>query len=180
MMTPEKNKFSGAKKLLQLVLFLLIGLGFAGDGIAETLYVKKSGTKLQAADSAKSEVIAKLGQGTPVKVIKKLKRFYQVSEPSGKKGWVFKFKLTSKAPASSGGGGGGVLDALGGRQKIAARESSSGSSIRGLSPMSEKHAKSKGISEEDIQAVKQMETFHVDPEKMDEFLKAGRLGEYGQ
>ena len=72
MMTPEKNKFSGAKKLLQLVLLLLIGLGFAGDGIAETLYVKKSGTKLQAADSAKSEVIAKLGQGTPVSVIKKL------------------------------------------------------------------------------------------------------------
>ena len=180
MMTPEKNKFSGAQKLLQFALLLLVGLGFASDGIAETLYVKKSGTKLQAADSAKSEVIAKLGQGTPVKVIKKLKRFYQVSEPGGKKGWIFKFKLTSKAPASSGGGGGGVLDALGGRQKIAARESSSGSSIRGLSPMSEKHAKNKGISEEDIQAVKQMETFHVDPEKMDEFLKAGRLGEYGQ
>jgi uncharacterized protein YgiM (DUF1202 family) len=180
MMTAEKNKFSGAKKLLQLALLLLMGLGFAGDGFAETLYVKKSGTKLQAADSAKSEVIAKLSQGTPVKVIKKLKRFYQVSEPGGKKGWVFKFKLTSKAPASSAGGGGGLLDALGGRQKIAARESSSGSSIRGLSPMSEKHAKNKGISEEDIQAVKQMETFHVDEEKMEAFLKAGRLGEYGQ
>jgi uncharacterized protein YgiM (DUF1202 family) len=179
MMTPEKNKFSGTKKLLQMALLLLLGLGFTGDGFAETLYVKKSGTKLQAADSAKSEVIAKLGQGTPVSVIKKLKRFYQVSEPGGKKGWVFKFKLTSKAPANSGGGG-GVLDALGGRQKIAARESSSGSSIRGLSPMSEKHAKNKGISEEDIQAVKQMETFHVDEEKMEEFLKAGRLGEYGQ
>ena len=107
MMTPEKNKFSGAKKLLQMVLLLLIGLGFQSEGIAETLYVKKSGTKLQAQDSAKSEVIAKLGQGTPVKVIKKLKRFYQVSEPSGKKGWIFKFKLTSKAPASSAGGGGG-------------------------------------------------------------------------
>jgi len=180
MTTPEKNKFSGSKKLLQVVLLLLAGLGFASDGIAETLYVKKSGTKLQAADSAKSKVIAKLGQGTPVKVIKKMKRFYQVSEPGGKKGWVFKFKLTSKAPSQSDGGGSGILGVLGGRQKIAARESSSGSSIRGLSPMSEKHAKNKGISEEEIQAVKQMEAFHVDPEKMDEFLKEGRLGEYGQ
>jgi len=111
-----------------------------------------------------------LSQGTPVKVIKKSKRFYQVSAPGGKKGWIFKFKLTAKAPANFGGDGSGLLGALGGRQKSAARESSSGSSIRGLSPMSEKHAKNKGISEEDIQSVKQME----------KFLKEGQLGEYGQ
>jgi len=179
-MTPENNKFSGSKKLLQIIFLLLAGLGFVSDGFTETLYVKRSGTKLQAADSAKSDVIAKLGQGTPVKVVKKMKRFYQVSAPGGKKGWIFKFKLTSKAPAKSGGGGGGLLGALGGRQKIAARESSSGSSIRGLSPISEKHAKNKGISEEEIQSVKQMEAFSVDPEEMEKFLKEGRLGEYGQ
>ena len=73
-----------------------------------------------------------------------------------------------------------MLGALGGRQKIAARESSSGSSIRGLSPISEKHAKNKGISEEEIQAVKQMETFRIHPQEMEKFLKEGRLGEYGQ
>jgi uncharacterized protein YgiM (DUF1202 family) len=179
MMTPEKNKFAGLRKLLSIAFFLLIGLGLAGTGYAETLYVKKSGTKLQAADSAKSDVLAKLGQGTPVTVIKKLKRFYQVSEPGGKKGWVFKFKLTSKAPKASGGGG-DLLGALGGKQKIAARESSSGSSIRGLTPVSENHAKKKGISAVDIQAVRQMETYRISAEEMDKFLKEGRLGEYGQ
>ncbi len=179
MMTPEKNKFSGSKKFLQVVLLLLAGLGFVSDGIAETLYVKKSGTKLQAADSGKSEVIAKLSQGTPVSVIKKLKRFYKVSEPGGKKGWVFKFKLTSKAPANSDGGG-GILDALGGRQKIAARESSSGSSIRGLTPVSEKYAKKRGISTADIMAVKQMEKLRISPQEMERFRKEGQLGEYGQ
>ncbi len=167
-------------KLLQIALFLLIVLGFANAGLAETLYVKKSDTKLQATDSAKSEVIAKLDEGTPVTVIKKLKRFYQVSEPGGKKGWVFKFKLTSKAPEKSSGGSGELLGALGGKQKIAARESSSGSSIRGLTPVSENHAKKKGISAEDIKAVKEMETFQVSPEEMELFLKEGRLGEYGQ
>lgn len=180
MMIPKYSIFRGSTTLLSLVILLLAGLGSASDSFAETLYIKKSGTKLQAADSAKSEVIAKLDQGTSVRVIKKAKRFYQVSAPGGKKGWVFKFKLTAKVPANSSGGGSGILGALGGRQKIAARESSSGSSIRGLSPISEKHAKNKGISEEEIKSVKQMETFRVNPEAMEKFLKEGRLGEYGQ
>lgn len=180
-MTPKNNIFSVERTLSLLLILLLFGLCFASDSFAATLYVKKSGTKLQAAESAKSKVIAKLDQGTPVSVIKKSRRFYQVSAPGGKKGWIFKFKLTAKAPVNSGGGGGGgLLGALGGRQKIAARESSSGSSIRGLSPMSEKHAKNKGISEEEIQSVKQMEAFHVNPQEMEKFLKEGQLGEYGQ
>ena len=145
MTTPKNHILSGSATLLAFVILLLTGLGFASGSFAETLYVKKSGTKLQALDSAKSKVIARLSQGTPVSVIKKAKRFYQVSAPRGEKGWIFKFKLTSRAPANSGGGG-DILGALGGRQKIAARESSSGSSIRGLSPISEKHAKNKGIS----------------------------------
>ena len=179
MMTPKNNFFPGSAMLLVFAILLLAGMSFASEGFAATLYVKKSGTKLQASDSARSKVIARLSQGTPVSVIKKAKRFYQVSAPGGKKGWIFKFKLTSKVPANSSGGG-DLLGALGGRQKIAARESSSGSSIRGLSPISEKHAKNKGISEEEIQAVKQMETFGVNPQEMENFLKEGRLGEYGQ
>lgn len=178
-MISKNNLFPCSKMLVPLVIFLLAGMSFVSESFAETLYVKKSGTKLQASDSAKSKVIAKLSQGTPVKVLKKSKKFYQVSASGGNKGWVFKFKLTSKPPANFGGGG-DVLGALGGRQKIAARESSSGSSIRGLSPISEKHAKNKGISEEEIQAVKQMETFRIHPQEMDKFLKEGRLGEYSQ
>ena len=178
-MISKNNFFSGSTTFLTFVVFLFVGMIFASDSFAENLYVKKSGTKLQASDSAKSEVVAKLNQGTSASVIKKSKRFYQVSTPEGKKGWVFKFKLTSKAPTNSGGGG-DVLGALGGRQKIAARESSSGSSIRGLSPISEKHGKNKGISEEEIQAVKQMEAYVIHPGEMEKFLKEGRLGEYGQ
>lgn len=159
-------------------LFIFILLGFAGEIAAQTLYVKKSGTKLQASDSAKSKVIAKLSQGTPVRVIKKDGKFYQVSA-EGQTGWIFKFKLTAKAPEKSDGDV-GILGALGGRQKIAANEASSGSSIRGLSPISERHAKNKGISEKDIQAVKQMEAFRVDPKAMEKFLQEGKLGEYGQ
>lgn len=177
-MTSINKIFKNWKLLTPLLVFLLVGLGFVSEISAQTLYVKKSGTKLQASDSAKSKVIATLSQGTPVRVVKKAKRFYQVSA-GGRTGWVFKFKLTAKAPAKSGGEG-DLLGALGGRQKIAAREASSGSSIRGLSPIAEKHAKNKGISEEDIQAVKQMEAFRINPKELEKFLKEGKLGEYGQ
>ena len=174
-----KNKiFKNWKLLIPLLIVPLVGLGFVSEVSAQTLYVKKSGTKLQASDSAKSKVIAKLSQGTPVRVVKKAKRFYQVSA-GGKTGWIFKFKLTAKAPAKSGSDA-GILGILGGRQQIAANEASSGSSIRGLSPIAEKHAKSKGISEEDIQAVKQMEAFQINPKAIEKFLKEGKLGEYGQ
>ncbi|GJL77095.1 MAG: hypothetical protein NPINA01_00840 [Nitrospinaceae bacterium] len=164
--------------LIPLLTLLLFGLGFASKISAQTLYVKKSGTKLQASESARSQVLTTLNQGTPVQVVKKGKRFYQVSA-GGKTGWVFKFRLSATAPQKSGGDA-GLLGALGGRQKIAAKEASSGSSIRGLSPIAEKHAKKKGISETDIKAVKQMEAFRIDPKELDKFLKEGKLGEYGQ
>jgi uncharacterized protein YgiM (DUF1202 family) len=178
-MTSRNDRLINLKLLIRIFIFLLLGLGFASEIAAQTLYVKKSGTKLQASDSAKSEVIAILSKGTPAKVIEKARKFYKVSA-GGKTGWIFKFKLTAKAPVKSGGGDVGILGALGGRQKIAANEASSGSSIRGLSPISERRAKNKGISDQDIQAVKDMEAFHIDPKAMDKFLREGKLGEYGQ
>ncbi|MBC8286390.1 MAG: SH3 domain-containing protein [Nitrospinae bacterium] len=145
---------------------------------AETWYVKKSSTKLQAKASARSEVLSKLQKGTAVKVKKKAGKFFQVST-GGKTGWVFRFKLSKKAPAG-GQADGDVLATLGGEQKMNARESASGSSIRGLSPISEQHARKKGATDESIQAVKNMETFKVRPEELDRFLEEGKLGEYSQ
>jgi len=165
------------RQLIFLALFTLAIALFAQIAGAETLYVKKSGTKLQAEEAASSKVLATLNQGTAVSVVKKSDKFYQVTAPGGQKGWIFKFKLTAKAPAGS--SGGGVLDALGGQQ-MAARESASGSSIRGLSPISEQHAKSKGISEESINAVKAMEEFKVSAGELETFMKTGKLGEYAQ
>ena len=62
---------------------------------AETWYVKKSSTKLQAEASARSKVLVRLKQGTPVKVKKKSRKFFQVSAV-GKTGWIFRFKFPKK------------------------------------------------------------------------------------
>ncbi|GJL78625.1 MAG: hypothetical protein NPINA01_16140 [Nitrospinaceae bacterium] len=158
--------------------FLAWSLAVSDFVFAETLYVKKSGTKLQAEGSAKSAVVKLLDQGTAVDVKEKSARFYKVSA-AGAEGFVFKFRLTSKKPAKKDAGG-GLLDVLGKSQKIAAREASSSSSIRGLSPMSEEHARKKGVSSESIRAVKQMEAFKVSPDEIENFLAQRKLGEYGE
>jgi len=158
--------------------FFFISFVLSPDVFAETLYVKKSGTKLQTEESAKSKVIKELNAGTPVEVKEKSGKFYKVSA-TGAEGYVFKFKLTSKKPEKIDEGG-GLLDVLGKSQKIAANESSSSSSIRGLSPMSEEHAKKKGVSQESIQAVKQMEEFKVSSQEVEQFLAQRKLGEYGE
>ena len=160
-----------------MALFLMILLAVPGGLSAQTLYVKKSGTKLRSKDSAKAEVIAKLAKGTPIKVTRKGKKFYKVKTAKNQTGWIFKFKLTAKAPSGSSGKG-DFLGALGGQQKMAANASSSDSSIRGLSPIAENRAREKGVPNENIEAVKQMENFRITSKELDDFLLPGKLGEY--
>jgi len=164
------------RRLIYNLLFLLVGIGFSSQVSAETWYVKKSATKLQAEAEARSKVLRKLNKGTPVDVLEKSGKFYKVSV-GGEAGWIFRFKLTKKPPAG-GGGDGDVLGALGGQQQIAARESAYGSSIRGLSPISEEHAIKKGASPASIESVKDMERYKIDDEALDKFLEQGRLGAY--
>ncbi len=163
--------------IFTLVLLIMGSFLFASGVMAETVYVKKSGTKLQASGSGKSKVVKNLSQGTALEVASKKGKFYEVTEPGGKKGWVFKFKLTSKKPSS---GGGGALEGVVGKRKVADSGSASGSSIRGLSNVSEEHAKSKGISQGDIDAVKQMESIQIGSGEVDQFLAGRKLGEYAE
>ena len=170
----EKTHFKAFAKIIFL-LFILVSFAFPGSVIAETLYAKSAGTKLQKSESARSSVLGKLRQGASVKVISKGKKFYQVSA-GGKKGWIFKFKLTSKKPAGTSGSG---LSGMSG-ERVASSGSSSGSSIRGLSPISEDYAKRKGITQANIASVKHMENLRVSERELDTFLSKGKLREYGE
>ena len=171
----EKFNFKTSSTLV-LSLLIFAGLAFPGNLLAETLYAKASRTKLQKSESARSSVIGLMKKGTAVEVVKKGKKYYMVSV-SGKKGWVFKFKLTSKRPA---GGGGSGLGGLTGNDRVADSGSGSGSSIRGLNPISEDYAKRKGISPADVAAVKHMERLTVGERELDAFLEKGKLREYGE
>lgn len=164
---------------LRVPFFLVLALLVLAPALAfaDTWYVKSNGTKMNADESSSSPVISVLSSGSAVDVKSKGKRFYKVSA-GGKTGYIFKFKLTKSKPG--GGGGGGGLDSLVGSQKMSASESSSGSSIRGLSPISEDYAKNKGMKSSSLDAVRQMEGFSVSRTAVDRFQKEGNLGEYAQ
>ncbi|NIQ00152.1 MAG: SH3 domain-containing protein [Nitrospinaceae bacterium] len=164
----------------QILLIVLLVIAFLAPVTvwADTWYVKSSRAKMTQKASARSKKLADLPVGAAVEVLEKGKRFYRISF-KGKSGYVFKFKLTDKAPAQSRGGG-NSLDLLIGQQQMAAAESTSGSSIRGLHRLSEEQSRSKGIKPVHIQAVKDMEAYKVKSQDIDQFLKQGRLGEYVQ
>ncbi len=174
----RQRKFQMIEFFLKIVTIaaLIVGL-WVIPALAETMYVKSAKTKMTAEPSARSKSLGYLSAGQAVKVIAKEGRFIKVSV-GGKKGYIFKFKLTSKAP--SGGGGGGGLDLLSGNQKMAAAESSSGSSIRGLSPISENYARGHGISAADISAVKKMESLSFSSSQIDAFQEQGGIGPYAK
>ncbi len=167
------------KFFLPLFTVCLFALWFPANSFAESLFVKSDRTKLQAEASSRSEVVVVLKKGDQVQVIEKGARFFKVSTSAGAEGWVFKFKLKAKSSSgSSSGGGGNLFSAVGGKQSFSANESSSASSIRGLSPTATNYAKSSGVSPEMVEAVKFMEQLQATDAELERFQKDGRLGEF--
>ncbi len=146
---------------------------------AATVYVKKIKTKITEAPSPRSKIIAVINPGIPLEIISRKGKFYYVKLSNGKKGWVFKFKVTAKKPTKEDQDE-DLFALLVGERKIKADEASTGGSIRGLSRISERDAKSRGIKPEHIQAVKNMENFKVDSKELEAFQMKGRLGEYSE
>ncbi len=156
---------------LVLALILLPGLSRA-----ETMYAKKDGVKVTAEKSPKSQVVGNLNTGDQVEIVKKDGRQYQVKLPNGKSGWVFKFKLSETEPAEK--SGGSSLSGLTGKTTIAARESRSGGSIRGLKETTEQYAQGKNIDPAHRRSVDAMVAFSVSGSELAQFQQAGQVGDY--
>jgi len=159
-----------------IVLSLLTALTLSAQPLfakAKTMYVKSSNVSLKSSNKSSAKVLTKLSRGTSVSVLTKKGRWYEV-KTKGKTGWIYKYKLSTKKPSK-----GSALAGLGGGG-ASAREGSSAASIRGLSPTSEKYAGRANIGREHVAMVKHMEQVRVSKATVEGFLKAGKLGEYGQ
>lgn len=156
---------------LALALILLPSLSQA-----ETMYAKKNGVKVTAETSPTSKVVGTLSTGDSVQVLKKAGRKYQVKLPNGESGWVFKFKLASEKPAGK--SGGSSLSGLTGKTTIAARESRSGGSIRGLKETTENYAQGKNIDPSHRRSVDAMVAFGVSDSELAQFQRGGGIGDY--
>jgi hypothetical protein len=141
---------------------------------AQTMYASKADVKVTADKSPMSPVVETLRLGDPVQVLEKSGNHYKVRVPSGKTGWVFKFKLSDQKV----GGGGDALSALTGETRIAAREASTGGSIRGLKETSERYAKTKQFNPASRDAVQRMEERTISRDDLLKFQREGSVGEF--
>lgn len=164
-------KLNAAAVLLGIAALLAPGLA-----LGETMYVKKGEVKVTADKSPMSPVVETLRLGDRVRVLEKSGRHYKVRAPSGKTGWVFKFKLSETE--ISGGSGGDSLSALTGESRIAAREARTGGSIRGLKEVSERYAKTKRLDPASQDAVQRMEDRMISRDSLLEFQREGGVGEF--
>lgn len=182
-MTPfnhqKKQKYIGDSfsihPLIALTIVLLSVISLPSYSWAGTWYAKQDGVKVTAEKSSTSALVETLNLGDAVTVLSEEGRVAKVKTTKGKNGWVFKFRLSEEKPTSGGGSG---LSSLVGRNTIAARESRSGGSIRGLKETTEQYAKDKQISQKHRDAVDRMEAFSLATNDLMEFKKSGRLGEF--
>jgi hypothetical protein len=65
------------RQLIYNFIFIFVGFGSISKVAAETWYVKKSKTKLQAEAKARSKVLGKLNKGTPVDVLGESAAYYK-------------------------------------------------------------------------------------------------------
>lgn len=158
---------------VMLGVMVLLGPGVAS---AQTMYAKQDRVKVTEDKSPMSRVVETLRLGDRVRVLEKSGRHYKVRGPSGKSGWVFKFRLSDTEIRS--GGGGDALSALTGESRIAAREARTGGSIRGLKEVSERYAERKHLDPASRHAVQRMEDRTISRERLLEFQREGSVGEF--
>ncbi|MCP9452722.1 MAG: SH3 domain-containing protein [Nitrospira sp.] len=144
---------------------------------AQTMYVSREEVKLTEEKSPTSKVVETLRRGAQVRVIEKSDRHFKVQAPSGKTGWVFKFTLSDQKVS---GGSGDLLSAVTGDTRIAAREASSGGSIRGLKETSERYATTKHVDQAAKEAVQRMEDRVISREELLKFQREGSVGEFSE
>lgn len=169
--------------LVRLIMTLFI-LSFAALAFAEVqkVWVSSEDATLQSERSISSETIAAVKRGTELIVSTFENRWYKVTAPDGKTGWIFRGKVSTEPPADTGGGSGsgGVGGLLGGitGSTIEADAADSSRSIRGLSPEAQEYAQQAGTPAESQAALDMVLSLTLDKSDVDEFLKEGKIGEY--
>lgn len=148
----------------------------------ETLYVSSEGAKLKADKSASSDTIAELPVGTALSVQGQEESWYKVSA-GGKSGWIYRGKVAATPPEASKQGGDNLFGGAG-SSSIMVSEADSARSMRGLNASEQDAAKAAGRPPRPLseykQALDKVLAEKVDKKELENFLKAGRIGEYAK
>lgn len=156
---------------------------FALPALAQDkLFVASEGAKLKADKSAGSDTVAELPVGAELKVSGQEESWYKVSA-GGKSGWIYRGKVSPTPPEPSQQGGGNLF-AGGGSSNIMVSEADSARSMRGLNESEQNAAKAAGRPARPLSdyknALDKILAEKVDKKEVENFLKAGHIGEYAK
>ncbi|WP_372367354.1 SH3 domain-containing protein [Candidatus Uabimicrobium sp. HlEnr_7] len=118
---------------MRLMIFCILFV-FLGAGFADTLYIKSKTAPLRK-HPRKKKTVAKAKRGEKVKKIKKVRKWIRIKY-NGKKLWVYKGKVSKKAPKKDT----SLLTAN------YADDVAAGSAVRGLSKVALKFSSSQSVS----------------------------------
>lgn len=160
--------------IIPVILLAFCATAFSAP---EKLWVSSSGAKLKAERKASSETVAKLPVGTELKVISYKKKWYEVSTDSGKKGWIYRGKVSDTPPEAE--EDDGMLGELA-QSGIKADAADDSRSIRGLSPEAKEYADSTGTKEQYRKALEEVLARKTAQKDVERFLKDGKIGEFAE
>ena len=160
--------------------FFILSVGFA----ATTLYVTSDGAELKSESSSSSSTVAALKRGSALTLLSEEGRWYNVTTENNQTGWIYRGKVSEEEPEienieADEGGLGGLLGGLSGSD-INADAADSSRSIRGLSPEAKEYANATGTPQQSQDALDSVIARKVSDKDIDQFLKAGKVGEYAE
>lgn len=147
----------------------------------DKLYVASEGAKLKTDKSASSDTVAELPVGTALSVLGQEESWYKVTA-GGQSGWIYRGKVAATPPEPS--QQGGNLFGGAGSSTIMVSEADSARSMRGLNESEQDAAKAAGRAPRPLseykQALDKVLAEKVEKKELENFLKAGRIGEYAK
>ncbi len=149
----------------------------------EKIWVSSADAKLKTDKSASSETVTSLSLGSELTVLSFENRWYHVSTVSGEKGWIYRGKVSSHLPdiqeKEKENAPGQVFGDLGG-SSIRADASDGSRSVRGLSSEAKKHTQKSSASTPYKNALDAVISSQISNNQIENFLKAGGIGEYAE
>lgn len=159
---------------MSMVLLFSFTMAVAQD----KLWVSSDSAKLKADKSASSETIDTLSMGDEVTVLAFEGKWYNVLDPSGIEGWIYRGKLSDSPPDEEVQKESENLFAFFPGSKIEADEANSARSIRGLSSETEQYANNRQTPAAYQMALDNVLAMSITESELEEFLKSGKIGEY--
>jgi len=151
---------------------------------SQNIWVSSTSAKLKAQNQSSSGTIQTLPVGSKLEVITYEKRWYKVTTPDKKTGWVYRGWVSSEAPEPE--EESDEEDSLGSllgdssESSIQADSADSSRSIRGLSPEAEEYAKQSGSPKRCRNALDSVLSMKTKNKDIDKFLRKGKIGEYAE